>query len=299
MDGEFDGGLEVDFEEVVDVGGAAEHAEIMADTGAGDGAQAATTAASEHPAGSDGQGVQGSAAVPPPAVDSSADTIRALRAQLESVTRQTQQFAPYFQAMQERTNAAAAAPPVSREAIENGTATPAQFLAYMEWQAAQNVATVEQRAREASLQQASESQARGMFTADALGDPSLSYDEMHRRYLQPAYMTNPSLRAAVAQMSPDSPAVGEYLVAALLSVAERHGGDMLKTARAILGKSSEVKDLTQRIQQAQTRQADRIVGGARAGANIGGKAYDPNDAHAFSRMSDDEFEKIVTANGGA
>lgn len=302
MDEDFGGGLEVDFDEVIDDVGAAEQAEIVADVapaGADAGQQAATTAAPQTPGGPGGQGAQDSdGGSPPPAEDSSADTIRALRAQLEAVSRQTQQFAPYFQAMQERTQQAAAAPPVSREAIENGTATPAQFLAYMEWQQAQNVATVEQRAREASLMQASESQARGMFSAETLGDPSLAYDEMRRRYLDPAYMTNPRLRAAVGEMVPESPAQGEYLVAALLQVVERNGGDLVKTARAILGRQSEVKDLTQRIQQAQSRQADRMVGGVRTGANVGGKSYDPNDPNAFSRMSDAEFERIALAAGG-
>lgn len=301
MDEDFSGGLEVDFDEVIDDVGAAEQAEVMADVAPEGGTstqQAATTAASQPPAGSDGQGAQGSDGGPPPAADSSADTIRALQAQLEAVRRQTQQFAPYFEAMQQRTQAAAAAPPVSREAIENGTATPAQFLAYMEWLGAQQTATVEQRAREASLLQASEAAARTKFNADALGDPSFAYDEMRRRYLEPAYLTNPELRNAVGQMVPESPAEGEYLIAALLSVVERNGGDLVRTARSILGKQSEVRDLTQRIQQAQSRQADKLVGGARTGANIGGKAYDPNDPNAFSRMSDDEFERIALAAGG-
>jgi hypothetical protein len=176
-----------------------------------------------------------------------------------------QQFTPYLQDLQRRTLAYAAQPPVDPRRIESGDATAAELMQYLQWERGNDLRRLQLGTEATAHRASSENQARGRFTADALGDPEYAYDTLRAKHLEPGYRANPDLREHVAALFPDEPAVAEMYTAAFLHARAQNGGDDVKTLRAIFSaltvRGETQKDVTDKINEAAQRGAERIVKG--------------------------------------
>lgn len=228
-----------------------------------------------------------------------ADLRRQLTAANAKVEKLTSEFGPYLQGLRTQAQQQASRPPLTPEQIAAGQFTPAQFEQYMDWKLEQRLRSVEQQAVSATEYARSQAEARAMFTAEAVGDPTLAYESLVNDYFAPAYATNPALKDAVAAIMPENPAAGEFLLGAMFRAYQANNGDLIKTARAILGKSAATaKPVVNPRRAAQQRQAAMIERGGRAPGQR--RPSDPNDrTFDEGRMSDREFRQFLNQIGDA
>ena len=160
-------------------------------------------------------------------------TISALQRRLEESERRWNETMGYLQPMltQLRQPPAPAAPPVTREQIARGEATPEQLLQYLDFERNQQVAELQARAELTARRATDEGQARSLMTAEALGE-GRDFDAVRRQYIDPLYRQNPGLQQVINQAMPN-PAVAEYYLGVILALNEKHGGDPVRTAQAV------------------------------------------------------------------
>lgn len=217
-----------------------------------------------------------------------------LEQRLNTTASQLQNFQRNFQPIidqyQQHQRQQATQPPVDIERLRRGEGTADDLIRYNQWHIQQQLADVRNVAAMEARAAASEADARGRFSAEAMGGANFSFDHIMQNYIQPAYAQNPALRAAVAQITPDSPAVGEFFVGLFTHLIAQNGGDYVKAAKSILYPQQAQSNTVTKIAAAQNSSARNVI--RSNGARTTRISNDEQGAAAIAGMTEDQFRRF-------
>jgi hypothetical protein len=140
---------------------------------------------------------------------------------------------------------------------------------------------------------AGEARARGLFTADAVGE-GFDYDSIKAKHIDHLVQADPTFGHLLSKQS--DPALATYFLGLLGEIMERAGNDPVKTAKAILsGLGAEVrgaKSVKKAIDMATRRGVQKILGGKGSAARSGPTKL---TAESVWAISDEAFDKADAA----
>jgi hypothetical protein len=239
---------------------------------------------------------------PPASTAPAADPVAELRERNFTLERTVNELRSQFGPLiEERTRAlteAATKPPVSLERLQSGEATADELLAYIDWQNKRGLSDIQNQIARQTRIANSEAEARGKFSADAMGAPDRSYDQMRSTYLEPAFSRDPALRSHVHALAPDNPALAEMAAAVILRTFTQHKGHEVRALRSIMdalnARVDGAKETTDKITEAARRGADKALRERGPGAE-----RRKVDSQAIWNMTDAEFENLRRQQGVA
>lgn len=248
----------------------------------------------------DAGGGQQAAPAPAPAPAAQPDPRDARIAQLEAAQAAINaELTPVLAGLRTQQRQQADRPPIDPSRLDTDpNLKPSDLLNLLRWEQqrlAEQTTSVAERRAAALL---SEQTARGIFSAEVLGQGN-DYDSLTNRYVAPLVAQNPAIDQLLAMAAPGDPAAGRMIFATIVAAIDRCGGDVLKGVKSVLT-GLDAYASGARETAAATRQAARVAaanvlpGSSAAPAAGGGKLRTAKDVWD---LTPEQFDRAWAAMG--
>jgi hypothetical protein len=229
------------------------------------------------------EGAASEGATPP---DDDADRT-ALLDRLQRLERSNAELNDSLYRMGQHREGPAAAPPEDRPPVEK-VETWEDMQKYLDWRDTRLANSLRGAVSGDAMAVASEQRARGLFNREQMGN-GRDYDALVARHIEPIERADPNFRRLLGTQR--DPATARYVLATVLELIDRNGGDSVKGIGALWaavdGKRSTTASVVKKIKDA----ADRAIGKTALKGSATGTTGKPTTADDLRKMSTYEFQK--------